>query len=158
MWYTGLVTEQSKRKPNTTCSVCSTPIYRRPIELEKSKNHSYCSSACYGKASRKEKPCIVCGALILAGANKKTCSRTCANKNRAGICYSGRAPKDKVKTQRILKVRLFTLKGKQCWRCGFSISQVLVVHHIDRNRNNNSLKNLEILCPNCHAMEHYLKE
>ncbi len=152
------MTEQSKRNPNTSCFVCAKLIYRRPGELEKSNNRSFCNSLCYGKASRKEKPCIICGTPILAGANKKTCSRACANKNRAGIHYTGRAPKDKVKTQRILKARLFTIRGKQCERCDYSIYQVLQVHHKDRNRTNNTLINLEILCPNCHASEHYLKK
>lgn len=27
----------------------------------------------------------------------------------------------------------------------------LELHHIDGNRNNNSLKNIQILCPNCHS-------
>jgi hypothetical protein len=152
------VTESYKRKPNTACDTCSLPIYRRPGELEKSNNHSYCSLACYGKACRKEKPCIVCGKPILASANKKTCSRACANKNRTGIQYTGRALKDKVKTQRILKGRLIALRGAQCERCNFSIVQVLQVHHTDKNRSNNALENLQILCPNCHASEHYLKK
>lgn len=30
-------------------------------------------------------------------------------------------------------------------------SDILQVHHIDENRNNNTLENLIILCPNCHA-------
>lgn len=151
------MSESYKRKPNTTCHTCSSPIYRRPGELEVSNNRSFCSSLCYGKSLRKEKPCVVCGTLILASANKKTCSRACANTNRAGIQYTGRAPKDKVKTQRILKERLLSLRGSLCERCSFAIVQVLQVHHRDRDRNNNDLKNLEILCPNCHASEHYLK-
>lgn len=28
---------------------------------------------------------------------------------------------------------------------------VIQLHHIDGNRNNNSLDNLEMLCPNCHS-------
>ena len=39
-----------------------------------------------------------------------------------------------------------------CNRCGYD--KITVVHHKDRNRSNNSLENLEILCPNCHALEH----
>ena len=30
---------------------------------------------------------------------------------------------------------------------------VLELHHIDNNHNNNELSNLEVLCPNCHAMK-----
>ncbi|MBI4788965.1 MAG: HNH endonuclease [Chloroflexi bacterium] len=31
---------------------------------------------------------------------------------------------------------------------------MLVIHHIDRNRNNNGRENLAILCANCHARIH----
>lgn len=43
----------------------------------------------------------------------------------------------------------------ECQRCGFnSHPNILNVHHIDRNRKNNHLSNLEVLCPNCHMIEH----
>ena len=45
----------------------------------------------------------------------------------------------------------------KCNRCSYNkYTAVLIVHHIDRNRSNNSTSNLEILCPNCHAEEHFL--
>lgn len=39
----------------------------------------------------------------------------------------------------------------QCAVCGFNEEDILQVHHIDENRQNNELSNLIILCPNCHA-------
>jgi 5-methylcytosine-specific restriction endonuclease McrA len=43
----------------------------------------------------------------------------------------------------------------KCNRCGFAeYPLILGVHHKDRNRDNNQPKNLEILCPNCHSIEH----
>jgi len=30
----------------------------------------------------------------------------------------------------------------------------MVVHHIDKNRGNNSLENLKLVCPTCHVKEH----
>ena len=48
---------------------------------------------------------------------------------------------------------------KFCNRCGYTKHpEILVGHHKDRNRNNNSIVNIEILCPNCHALEHYGKK
>lgn len=41
-----------------------------------------------------------------------------------------------------------------CNRCNVEDKEVLVVHHKDRNRNNNDISNLEILCANCHMKEH----
>jgi len=39
-----------------------------------------------------------------------------------------------------------------CAHCGFGISAILEVCHIDGNRLNNEVVNLVILCPNCHKM------
>ena len=125
--------------------------------MEKNNGRLFCGLACYGIANRKEKPCVICGKLILAGANKKTCSRGCANKNRAGIKYKIGSPRDKVKDQRSVKLRLIAARGKKCERCGFSRIEILHVHHKDRNRTHNELDNLELICPNCHAEEHYLE-
>ena len=39
----------------------------------------------------------------------------------------------------------------KCAVCGWNEDEdVLEVHHIDENRNNNSVNNLIILCPTCH--------
>ena len=43
-----------------------------------------------------------------------------------------------------------------CNRCSYDTHQAaLVVHHKDYDRSNNLLENLEILCANCHAIEHW---
>lgn len=42
-----------------------------------------------------------------------------------------------------------------CQRCGYDTHpEILGVHHKDRNRKNNHSDNLEVLCPNCHSIEH----
>ena len=57
-----------------------------------------------------------------------------------------------------LKLRLFeeNLKEKKCESCNLSdwLGQPipLELDHIDGNKYNNSLNNLKILCPNCHAL------
>ena len=43
-----------------------------------------------------------------------------------------------------------------CAYCGFGITAILEVAHLDQNRKNNAIENLAILCPNCHKM-HDLK-
>jgi hypothetical protein len=151
------VSEQYKRNPNTTCAICGKAIYRRPSVIKANDGKAFCSQLCFGVSCRKEIPCVVCGKPILAGQNKKTCSRACANIYRTGIKYKlGRPSKDKVKTQLILKTRLLAERGKVCERCGYDKYEILQVHHKDRNRRNNKLENLEIICPNCHYEEHYL--
>lgn len=146
-----------KRKPNIACSVCGTKIYRRPGQLAQSGGRAFCKQACYGLTLRKEHPCVVCKKPILASANKKTCSRSCANVNRTGINYHTGARKDKVQYQRGLKMRLLQIRKPVCERCEYGKYEILNVHHKDRNRQNNDLENLELLCPNCHSEEHYLE-
>lgn len=147
-----------QRKPNSECKVCSKLIYRRPVEIERNKGRVFCSNACYGIATRKESPCVICGVPILAHLHKKTCSRACANTNRAGIKYKIGRPRDKAQEIRAIKLRLFDQRGGTCERCGYSKKEILHVHHKDRNRKNNDPSNLELICPNCHYEEHYLEK
>lgn len=56
-----------------------------------------------------------------------------------------------------LKAKLIKagLKEDRCEKCGLTdwMGQkiTLQLHHKDGDRNNNTLENLEILCPNCHS-------
>ena len=150
--------ELYKRNPNTNCLICNKAIYKRPYEIQRNKEHVFCSVACYGLSCRKEIPCTICGELILSGLNKKTCSRNCANKHRAGIKYKINRPRDKVIAQRALKIRLLEIRGKICERCDYDKYEILQVHHKNRDRSNNNINNLELICPNCHFEEHYLEK
>ncbi len=147
-----------KRKPNTTCTVCKKDIYRRPKEIEKNEGRVFCNILCYGISCRKEKPCSVCGKLILSKFNKKTCSRSCSNTQRESTKYKHGSPQDKVKSQRFLKLRLLKERGEKCERCSYNKYEILQVHHKDRNRKNNELENLALICPNCHYEEHFLEK
>ena len=51
---------------------------------------------------------------------------------------------------------LMELQNKQCIMCKQTFSQFIPheVHHIDHNRNNNTLHNFALLCANCHASHH----
>lgn len=144
------------RKPNVNCLVCRSPTYRRPSVLHLNSGKAFCSTKCHGIYQQKEKPCLICGTLIISSLNKKTCSRACSNKNRAGIKYKLNFPrKSKVANERGLKLRLIAQRGTKCERCNYLKIEILQVHHKDRDRNNNDLENLELICPNCHFEEHY---
>ena len=150
--------ERCKRKSNINCLICGKLIYKRPCEIQRNKGRVFCSTTCYGISCRKEMPCMVCGKLILSGSHKKTCNRNCANKHRAGIKYKINRPKDKVKSQQALKIKLLEIRGKICERCDYNKYEILQVHHKDKNKNNNNIDNLELICPNCHYEEHYLEK
>ena len=58
---------------------------------------------------------------------------------------------------------LIQMRGHKCENCGCSkwCDELipLQVHHIDGDRSNNSLENLKLLCPNCHALtENYCRK
>ena len=45
----------------------------------------------------------------------------------------------------------FNIYPHKCSICGYDEDErILEVHHLDENHNNNDIKNLIILCPNCH--------
>jgi 5-methylcytosine-specific restriction endonuclease McrA len=53
----------------------------------------------------------------------------------------------------------FDQYGKSCNRCGKNSNEdgspaYLVIHHIDENRRNSDLSNLEVLCMSCHLKHH----
>jgi hypothetical protein len=147
------VSELYKRNPNVKCAVCKKEIYRRPGGINPKR--VFCSATCYGLSNRKESPCLVCKKMILSGLNKKTCSRSCANTYRHGIKYKVGRPRDKVSLQNATKNMVMKKRGEKCERCGYGKPEILQIHHKDRDRKNNNLSNLELICPNCHCMEHY---
>lgn len=152
------MTELYTRNPNTYCKICGKRVYKRPSQIILNRGNIFCSNICYGKFCRKEKPCAICGKMILSSLHRKTCSRTCSNKNRAGIKYGMRRPNDKVRAQEIIKKRLIEMRGMKCELCGYHKYEILHIHHKDRNRLNNSFDNLELVCPNCHYEKHYVEK
>lgn len=141
-----------KRRPNCTCAICNTPIYRRPTQIN--SGNVYCSQRCVGKSQQKQKVCNVCGHMYVG--QKRTCSRACANTSRTGISYNGKSSHDKARKGTLLKRRLAKSRGGRCERCSENNYAILQVHHITERRNGgtNVVSNLELLCPNCHAVHH----
>lgn len=87
---------------------------------------------------------------------KMVCSRGCANSYfRSGV----NNPNYKNGSGTNYRFRAFLHKEKKCEKCGWSeYPEILEVHHRDRDRSNNDLENLEVLCPTCHEIEHFLNK
>lgn len=132
------------------CDVCG---YEFEFIATRANTAKYCSRSCYyaamkGRGSVKHS-CIHCGAEFFDSPSKgrKYCSRACVNKS------SKKTFKPKYSTVR--KMMLARGMIVHCNRCGYGEHpEILGVHHIDRNRKNNDISNLEVLCPNCHSLEH----
>lgn len=159
-----------KRKPNVerTCPQCGKVFAVKP-----SSKVRYCSIGCFnrspdrGKRGDRNAVCAHCGKAFLRNAGnvkQRFCCRKCANAGREWR-------PTKVGEQLPLRLRQggqvkdgHTRKTAQafkeafpfCQRCGWREEPaILHVHHKDRNRQNHAKKNYEVLCPNCHFMEHY---
>lgn len=139
----------------------------------KSRNSKFCSRRCFsdGNIDRDEFICPICG--VKFDRNKSQVKRS-----RSGIQFCGRKCKDigqriesgivaiqpphyKSSSQFGASYRVFAFRHYPhvCNRCGYDkYEDVLEVHHKDRNRSNNSVDNLEILCPTCHCEEHFLNK
>jgi 5-methylcytosine-specific restriction endonuclease McrA len=78
---------------------------------------------------------------------RKYCSRKCVNKAAKELW----TPTSTTVRKAMIRRNLL----KKCERCGYDEHpEILGVHHKDRNRQNNHSSNLEVLCPNCHSLEH----
>lgn len=113
--------------------------------------------------------CIVCGNL-LAGRQRKYCSRKCKNadtnhRHQSYVAQSARG----LRRKQVLLARF----GNRCCRCGYDRnSAALTWHHVDprlkcfdldlrslSNRSNAAIEHeiakCVLLCANCHAEEHF---
>lgn len=86
--------------------------------------------------------CPVCETPIKNYRFASTCSRSCSNRR-----YPRQPPTEKDYTK-----ICFRYYPKQCIVC--NEPHVLDVHHLDKNRENNSPENLIPLCPTHHAYMH----
>ncbi len=145
------------------CQHCGKTFKIFKCWLKKNKG-KFCSLKCMGKA-RKGKPVWNKGiphtettkdkirqkALGRTGWNKGLTKESHPNLTRL---KKEKSPNWRGGTTVYRSIALDNLPVK-CAICGVSNPKLLVVHHIDRNRRNNQLNNLQFLCLNCHRLEHY---
>lgn len=159
------------------CEECKL-FFNAPSGEVKRGNGKYCSRKCSSiAASKKHKKryeeintpnveCAYCHIMFYKNETKKKVSRS-------GLYFCCREHKDlaqrigsgidQIKPSHYTKsptnYREFYLRNadiSMCARCGYDkCSGILQVHHLDRNRKNNTMENLIVLCPNCHEEEHY---
>ena len=117
--------------------------------------------------TRNSKKCEVCGLEFQPSSNRQKYCTTC-KKEKEKLMYAERHKRRYQKKgynqkgennnnwkhgeSSYYKRIAYEAYGKVCNRCG-SLKNI-VVHHKDRNRKNNDLSNLEVLCKKCHQLEH----
>jgi len=147
-----------------------TPIEKICIECNNKITHvgkKFCSQSCsitHNNRLRISKQinvvCITCNISFKTHQHDaKFCSRECFNLERKRIkdteIESGEC---QTMSTRRYKVYLYEKHGEKCMKCGWNeVNEYtgkipLELHHVDGNPDNNSLENLEILCPNHHSL------
>ena len=125
----------------------------------------YCSRECKYEGTRKGaiKACHKCGAktyktlkqLRCSKSGKFFCSRSCQTKWR-NVVYIGKKHANWKHGKFVYRSVLRRAKRKEeCQLCKTSDARILAVHHIDRDRLNNTPENLAWLCHNCHFLVHH---
>lgn len=150
-----------------TCAFCKKQAISRTRGKKKAK---YCSHKCayLGQRKRIKVSCHVCKKDVLRTKSKLKnsssglyfCSRKCKNK----------AQSLKFGCKEIMPNHYGTSKGREnyknliknkknphCKDCNEKRRYLLLIHHKDGDKRNNTLKNLEILCGNCHIRRHLVK-
>lgn len=155
--------------PNVHCKICTSIFYAKPSARLNGWG-KYCSLSCarIGKKTGIYKKCSTCGiktyksgkALNGSKSGKFFCGKSCQTRWRNSEVFSGKkhsnwkggasvAYRDILSKNNIPKI---------CIYCKMTDARVLVAHHIDKNRKNNTLKNLIWLCCNCHFLIHHHKK
>lgn len=136
-----------------------------------SDKQRYCSRDCWFTVKRNYRiktspPCITCGTLVTQKGAFKYCSLKCQAKNnynkyitrwKQGL-ENGTIGITTIFLSGYIKRYLREKYGERCVKCGWNernpvTNKVpLEVNHVDGNSYNNREENLELLCPNCHAL------
>lgn len=112
---------------NFSCATCNKPFYRSPSRAKASKNGLFfCSRKC-----------------------KENMQRLSSGPSPIQPPHYGTGTVDYRKLA-------FLNKPNHCAVCGYDKTAILQVHHMDHDRLNNQIENLEILCPTHHMEHHYL--
>jgi hypothetical protein len=146
----------------SACRSCGVAYKKQKLKAEGKQQEFYCSTVCYNNAEHKVTlTCSHCEKEFTrtkSQINKRVknqhinfCSRECKD---AAVHYMEEIRPEHYGTSDNYRIKAFKNYPKACNRCGFDNEQALEVHHRDRDRLNNDLSNLEILCANCHTIEH----
>lgn len=162
--------KSGQAKVNVVCETCGVTFQKRIAEKTRTK-HNYCSRMCVPKHGKKRDPenyvelvCSGCGKSFI---RRKTylsrsksgfyfCSRKCKDDaQRIGSGFEIMLPEHYGIMQEKYRDKALAHYPNRCELCGWDEHVVcLDVHHIDEDRDNNSIDNLVILCCNCHQYLH----
>lgn len=153
--------------PIVACRLCKKEFYAKPNWL-KIGHGKYCSRVCTGLARRngKKVKCAICSKVVYktlksikgSQGGKLFCGKKCSLMWHNS--YFVREKHGNWKTGEFSYKRHVLRNGVKayCRLCGKSDHRILLIHHLDKKRTHNTLRNLTWLCHNCHFLVHQYKE
>lgn len=149
------------------CDYCQKQYEKRKKDVNYNNKHGYknlCSKECLSlsRYSAITTNCFKCGKRVsktLANAARSKsgryyCSRSCSASANNSIHKKGSNHPNYNGGLASYRKRALEYYGSKCAFCDYSIKAVLQVHHKDRDRKNNDLTNLVVLCPTHHKEIH----
>lgn len=148
----------------TTCKCCSIEFNVKPSWIRKGFG-KFCSIKCRDFREPNQ-ICALCKQSFYQPPSK-------TNRSKSGLVFCCRDHKDKAqrlsnglsqihpshyRTGSYIDYRklAFDTYGAKCNKCNYDTNvHALEVHHIDKNRTNNHITNLKVLCANCHRITHH---
>lgn len=148
------------------CTYCKSVIYK-PAHLIKRSTNQFCDRGCFNKHQVAQKIWCICARCGISF--KRTKSKL--DNSKSGLYFCGRKCKDL--SQKIggieeimpdhygvlvglsdYRERALQHYGSKCKQCGYDKEvKMLDVDHIDSNRANNIIDNLQVLCVWCHTLK-----
>lgn len=154
---------EGKRRPaiNKTCDHCG-EVYI--VAKRFSKKSRFCNKICASNATKDQLVfyCSLCGVEFMRCRSKLNnskyglyfCSRLCKEKAQSFNGIPDFKPSSYKNGNYIDYRKLaFDTYGKKCNKCSYSTyERMLDVHHLNNDRSNNKIENLEVLCLWCHGL------
>lgn len=122
------------------------------MSINVTRNSRICKTCAgvYTPTSNRQEYCPICKKAL---DKRKTHERYVKRYQKKGYDQRGESNNNwKGGTEPYYRRIAYEAYGKICSRCG--ATKRIGVHHKDRNRRNNDLENLEVLCKRCHQLEH----
>lgn len=160
----GLAYEEIGKQYSCTGANIKKVARRLGIELKPRRKINECET--FNRGTAKKGVCQHCGKefILYKEHHGKFCSHECFVEHRKGKTIQDweegvtNGCSSRYKLTPTIREYIIKERGNKCEVCGFSGENpytkktILQVHHKDGDASNTKKENLQVLCPNCHAM------